>query len=198
MVQVFVQDAGAAALPLYATAGSAGMDIRVAEDCKLWPGASAAFATGLKLAIPEGYELQIRPRSGLSLKTTLRLPNSPGTIDSDYRDELRILVHNQFSMADVPWRLLAHPEERAELLETLSYGEFFERIGQRVDWPADLLAERLYLNRQGDPFGTLYFQKGERIAQMVLARYEQIAWEPCDDVKAIGSDRGGGFGSTGR
>lgn len=83
-----------AVLPSYAHEGDAGMDIVAAEAVTLAPGEVQAVPTGLILRIPRGYEVQIRPRSGLSLKTRLRLPNSPGTIDSGYRDELRILVEN--------------------------------------------------------------------------------------------------------
>lgn len=81
-------------LPAYAHDGDAAMDIRAAVDVTIKPDATVIVPTGLKMAIPEGYEIQIRPRSGLSLKTTLRIPNAPGTIDSGYRDELGIIVHN--------------------------------------------------------------------------------------------------------
>ena len=82
------------ALPLYATAGAAGMDVLSAEDVVLAPGARHAVATGFAIAIPEGYEVQVRPRSGLALKHGISLPNTPGTIDSDYRGELKILLIN--------------------------------------------------------------------------------------------------------
>ena len=85
-------------LPEYATAGSAGLDIAAAvagdEPLELAPGARALVPTGLRLAVPEGWEAQIRPRSGLALRHGLMLPNSPGTIDSDYRGELQIIVLN--------------------------------------------------------------------------------------------------------
>jgi len=85
-------------LPEYATAGSAGLDIAAAvagdEPMELAPGARALVPTGLRLAVPEGYEAQIRPRSGLALRHGLTLPNSPGTIDSDYRGELQVIVMN--------------------------------------------------------------------------------------------------------
>ena len=85
-------------LPTYATPGSAGLDIAAAvaadEPMELAPGARALVPTGLCLAVPEGYEAQIRPRSGLALRHGLMLPNSPGTIDSDYRGELQIIVMN--------------------------------------------------------------------------------------------------------
>ncbi len=81
-------------LPRYATEGAAGMDVLAAEDVTLAPGARNAVATGLSLAIPEGYEIQVRPRSGLALKHGISVPNTPGTIDSDYRGELKIILIN--------------------------------------------------------------------------------------------------------
>lgn len=81
-------------LPHYATAGAAGMDVVSAEDFTLEPAARHAFSTGFSMAIPEGYEIQVRPRSGLALKAGLSLPNTPGTIDSDYRGELKIITIN--------------------------------------------------------------------------------------------------------
>lgn len=81
-------------LPRYATDGAAGMDVLAAEDVTLPPGGRHAVATGLALAIPDGYEIQVRPRSGLALKHGISLPNTPGTIDSDYRGELKIIMIN--------------------------------------------------------------------------------------------------------
>ncbi|MEZ5655287.1 MAG: dUTP diphosphatase [Sphingobium sp.] len=80
--------------PAYATSGAAGMDIVSAEDVILAPGTRHAVATGFAMAIPEGYEIQVRPRSGLALKNGISLPNTPGTIDSDYRGELKIIMIN--------------------------------------------------------------------------------------------------------
>ena len=84
-------------LPAYSTAGSSGMDVVAAEDLDLAPGQRHAVATGFKVAIPEGYEIQVRPRSGLALKHGISVPNTPGTIDSDYRGELKIIVINHGS-----------------------------------------------------------------------------------------------------
>lgn len=81
-------------LPAYATAGAAGMDVVSAEDVVIAPGARHPVATGLALAIPEGFEIQVRPRSGLALKHGITVPNTPGTIDSDYRGELKVLLIN--------------------------------------------------------------------------------------------------------
>ena len=82
------------ALPAYATGGAAGMDVLAAEDVTLTPGQRHAVATGLALAIPQGYEIQVRPRSGLALKHGITVPNTPGTIDSDYRGELKVILIN--------------------------------------------------------------------------------------------------------
>jgi dUTP pyrophosphatase len=81
-------------LPRYATAGAAGMDVLSAEEVALAPGARHAVATGLSVAIPPGYEIQVRPRSGLALKHGISVPNTPGTIDSDYRGELKVILIN--------------------------------------------------------------------------------------------------------
>ncbi len=83
-------------LPAYATRGSAGMDLQaaLAEPLTLEPGERAAVPTGLRLAIPEGYEGQVRPRSGWALKHGVTCLNSPGTIDSDYRGEIRVILAN--------------------------------------------------------------------------------------------------------
>jgi dUTP pyrophosphatase len=81
-------------LPAYATDGAAGMDVLAAEDVVLAPGARHAVATGLAFAIPIGFEIQVRPRSGLALKHGITVPNTPGTIDSDYRGELKVILIN--------------------------------------------------------------------------------------------------------
>lgn len=81
-------------LPAYATSGAAGMDVVSAEDVAIAPGARHAVATGLSVAIPLGYEIQVRPRSGLAFKHGITVPNTPGTIDSDYRGELKVLLIN--------------------------------------------------------------------------------------------------------
>ena len=86
-------------LPSYATSGAAGMDVVAAEDLDLMPGQRHAVATGFKVAIPEGYEIQVRPRSGLALKHGITVPNTPGTIDSDYRGELKVIVINHGDQA---------------------------------------------------------------------------------------------------
>ena len=84
-------------LPAYATDGAAGMDVLSAEDVTLAPGARHAVATGLAVAIPHGFEIQVRPRSGLALKHGITVPNTPGTIDSDYRGEVKVILINHGS-----------------------------------------------------------------------------------------------------
>ena len=133
------------ALPAYETAGSAGMDLRaaVAEDAPvtLEPGARGLIPTGLKIALQPGFEAQVRPRSGLALKHGITCLNTPGTVDSDYRGEVGVILVN---------------------------------LGQA-------------------PF---VIRRGERIAQMVIARHEQAAIAEVEslDETARGA---GGFGSTG-
>jgi dUTP pyrophosphatase len=81
-------------LPVYATHGAAGMDVVAAEELVLAPGQRHAVATGFSIAIPEGFEVQVRPRSGLALKHGITCLNTPGTIDSDYRGEVKVILAN--------------------------------------------------------------------------------------------------------
>lgn len=151
-----------AKLPSYAHNGDAGMDLYAAEEVIIEPGKSALVPVGIKLAIPYGYEVQIRPRSGVSLKTLLRIPNAPGTIDCGYRDEINVIVFNASYMVEE---------------------------GNSTD--------PLTLDQKGCIHGTYKIRKGDRIAQMVVAKVEYATFVETDNVKAIGEDRGGGFGSSG-
>ena len=128
-------------LPAYATDGAAGMDVVAAEDVVLRPGARHAVATGFALAIPAGYEVQVRPRSGLALKHGITVPNTPGTIDSDYRGELKIILINH----------------------------------SQVDFA---------------------IERGDRVAQLVLAPVTRAAWKEVGELDATARGEGG-FGSTG-
>lgn len=131
-------------LPEYATTASAGLDLRANLDgpVTLQPLERKLIPTGLYIALPEGCEAQIRPRSGLALKHGISLLNTPGTIDADYRGEIGVIL----------------------------------------------------VNISNEPFEV---RDGERIAQMVIARYEQVEWEPAESLDA--TERGaGGFGHTGR
>ncbi|WP_288905228.1 dUTP diphosphatase [uncultured Sneathiella sp.] len=130
-------------LPSYETADSAGMDIRAAVETVLEipPGGRALIPTGFKIALPRGYEAQIRPRSGLALKRGITLPNSPGTIDADYRGEVGVILMN---------------------------------AGEE----------------------TFVVERGDRIAQMVVAPVLQAGWREVESLDE--TVRGeGGFGSTG-
>jgi dUTP pyrophosphatase len=120
--------AGAEDLPLpsYATEGAAGLDLRAALPSRLvlGPGERALVPTGLRLAVPAGYEAQVRPRSGLALRHGIVLPNSPGTIDSDYRGEVQVILWNAgpepFAIArgDRIAQLVIAPVARVELEES--------------------------------------------------------------------------------
>lgn len=129
-------------LPTYATEGSAGLDLRADVEVRLEPGQRALVPTGLALELPEGYEAQVRPRSGLALRHGIGMVNAPGTIDSDYRGEIGVLLVN-------------HGSEPVVL------------------------------------------RRGERIAQLVVARYERVALEEVDSLSST-SRGSGGFGHTGR
>lgn len=133
-------------LPSYETQGSAGLDLRAAIEAQnpliLQPMQRALVPTGLKMAVPQGYEIQIRPRSGLALKFGVTCLNSPGTVDSDYRGEIGVIL----------------------------------------------------INLGSEPFT---IQRGDRIAQMIVAQHARIEWQVVEDLEA--TQRGaGGFGSTGR
>ena len=116
-------------LPAYATAGAAGMDVVAAEDLILAPGARHAVATGFAIAIPEGYEVQVRPRSGLALKHGITCLNTPGTIDSDYRGEVKVILANlggyPFTIArgERIAQLVAAPVQRAVFAEVATLDE---------------------------------------------------------------------------
>lgn len=110
-----------AVIPQYQTAGSAGMDLHAVEDCEIWMGKTALVRTGIGLAIPLGYEAQVRPRSGLAAKWGVTVLNSPGTIDSDYRGEIKVILINhgedlfRIKRGDRIAQLLFAPVSRAEL-----------------------------------------------------------------------------------
>jgi dUTP pyrophosphatase len=144
MVKVKIVNHSPYPCPAYATPQSAGVDLRahLEEPLVLEPLQRAMVPTGLYIALPPGYEAQVRPRSGLAAKHGITVLNSPGTVDADYRGELKTIL----------------------------------------------------VNLSREPFEIV---PGERIAQMVIARHEQVEWEPVEELDA--TERGaGGFGSTGK
>lgn len=110
-----------AELPTYASPGAAGLDLKSAEDVELAPMERRLVRTGLQISVPEGYEAQVRPRSGLALKSGVSLVNSPGTIDSDYRGEVALIVINlghdvvKLSKGDRVAQLVVTPVARVEV-----------------------------------------------------------------------------------
>lgn len=159
-------------VPICQHVTDAGMDICASEDVTLAPGETALVHTDLKVAIPEGYEIQVRPRSGLSLNTPLRVCNAPGTIDSGYRDEVCVIMQNT--------------SER-----------FFTDGAGVVKVMPDREANHYTVDSKGNHKGWYDIKKGDRIAQIVLHEAPRIVWMPVDDVSRIDGNRGGGFGSTG-
>lgn len=157
-------------LPQYANKGDAGMDVYANEDVVIGLGETKIIKTGLKVAIPEGFEIQVRPRSGISLNTPLRVANAPGTIDENFRDEIGIIITN-----------------------TSTEGVYHKHIMDGIEYvlPFHLLTDK------GNKQGNYEIKKGDRIAQLVLQRVPRINWVQVTSVKDIGEDRGGGFGSSG-
>tara|TARA_R110000824_G_scaffold95178_18_gene229040 strand:- start:87 stop:533 length:447 start_codon:yes stop_codon:yes gene_type:complete len=116
--------AGDLPLPSYETSGSAGMDIRAAEELTISPRQRGLIGSGLAFAIPQGYEIQVRPRSGLALKKGISVLNTPGTIDSDYRGELKVILINHgeddfvIQRGDRIAQIVVAPVQRGNLVET--------------------------------------------------------------------------------
>jgi len=165
-----------ATLPAYAHPSDAGMDVFAQEDITIAPGETKLIPLGIKVAIPLGYELQVRPKSGRCLKTKLRVANTPGTIDAGYRDEVGVIIEN----IDPPIRAI-HPRT-----QILNHGENYESVRQEPIVAGDI------------EFGQSYtIGAGEKFAQLVLSEVPKVAWIEVNSVSDIGEDRGGGFGSTG-
>ncbi len=122
-------------LPAYATAGAAGMDVVAAETLTLPPGARAAVATGFAIAIPAGYEVQVRPRSGLALKHGITCLNTPGTIDEDYRGEVKVILANlgsapyEIVRGDRIAQLVPAAVQRAALIEVDTLDDTVRGVG---------------------------------------------------------------------
>ena len=111
-------------LPAYATAHAAGLDVVAAESLMLAPGARHAVCTGFAIAIPAGYEVQVRPRSGLALKHGITCLNTPGTIDADYRGEVKIILAN---LGDTPFEIV-RGERIAQLVPAAVQRATFDEV----------------------------------------------------------------------
>jgi len=126
---------GGLPLPAYASEGAAGMDVVAAETLTLRPGARHAVATGFAMAIPAGYEVQVRPRSGLALKYGVTCLNTPGTIDSDYRGEVKVILANlgdeafEIKRGDRVAQLVPAPVQRAAFAEVETLDETVRGAG---------------------------------------------------------------------
>lgn len=150
-----------AVIPKYATPGAAGFDLVAVEDVIIEPGETKLVKTGLAFEIPAGYEIQIRPRSGMSLKTKLRISNAPGTIDADYRGEVCVIVDN------------AKQEN----------GRFFEGVINAEGNPICHIDDTKE--------GTYIIRKGDRIAQGVLAKAPQAVFVEVDELGETARGEGG-------
>lgn len=158
-----------AKIPTYANATDAGMDVYALEDITIHPGETVLVKTGLKVAIPVGYEIQVRPKSGRALKTKMRVANSPGTIDSGYRDEIGIIIDN----IEPPIKDITYTSELVD--------------GKPVYTITSILHG-----------SDMFITKGEKFAQLVLSEKPKAAFYEVDSVSKIENDgRNGGFGSTG-
>ena len=115
--------------PSYATDGAAGLDVVAAEDLTLQPGARHAVATGFAIAIPPGFEVQVRPRSGLALKHGITCLNTPGTIDEDYRGEVKVILAN---LGSEPFEV-RRGERIAQLVPAPVLKAAFEEVAELVD-----------------------------------------------------------------
>lgn len=127
-ITVKLKKSGDTALPRYATSGASGMDLRASESLVIRAGEYACVGTGLYLELPEGFEAQVRPRSGLALKHGVTVLNSPGTIDSDYRGEVRVILVNHgkndfvVEIGDRIAQMVFAAVVRAEIAETDDLG----------------------------------------------------------------------------
>lgn len=173
MVQIKVKRLHSeAVIPFYAKPGDAGFDLVAVEDMIIEPGESGRIRIGIALEIPDGYEMQVRPRSGVSANTKLRVSNTPGTIDSGYRGEICVLMDNT--------------NKRPEKLTTSSYGGFMGRS----------LKDEVVRTSTACIKGAYVIRKGDRIAQGVLAKVPKAKFEVVDELSQ--SARGaGGFGHSG-
>jgi len=202
-VRVYINVTGEGKIPQYASASAAGCDLFATADMVIRPGETKIMPLDFSMAIDSELEAQIRPRSGLSLKTELRIPNGPGTIDSDYRDTVGVLLQNTYNIANLPYQIAADPgllDELSKNYRPIELGEYlvkYRGIALSEKTLPDITKQKLYIDKNGNPYGTIYIKKGDRIAQMVFSEYKKAEFIPHPDPRSIGEDRGGGFGHTG-
>jgi dUTP pyrophosphatase len=203
MADVYINVTGEGKLPQYASKHAAGCDLFATKDMAIRPGETKIMPLDFNMAIDPDMEAQIRPRSGLSLKTQLRIPNGPGTIDSDYRDTVGVILQNIYNIANLPYQIAADPTILEDLRKNYREISLCDYLTQYCGVSFDdahslhITTSKIYIDEMGNPYGTIYIKKGERIAQMVLCRYEKANFIEHPDPREIGEDRGGGFGHTG-
>ncbi|MGI6667929.1 MAG: dUTP diphosphatase [Acetivibrionales bacterium] len=203
IINVYIKPEGEGRIPQYASMHAAGCDLYATRDMAIRPGETKIMPLDFTMAIDNEFEAQIRPRSGLSLKTELRVPNAPGTIDSDYRDTVGVILQNTYNIANLPYQIAANPQILEDIhanYEEVSLSEYLARQGCQISPEASALnvaGEKIYIDRHGNPYGTIYIKKGDRIAQMVFCKYMRANFIPHPNPREIGTDRGGGFGHTG-
>ncbi|MEI6602016.1 MAG: aminotransferase [Clostridia bacterium] len=182
--KVFIKIVDGGKQPVRQSEHSAGYDLYAPIDMVLRPGETKIMPLDFLIAIEPGVEAQVRPRSGLSLKTSLRMANAPGTIDSDYRDLVGVIVENTFDLSNLAYR--AYKDEG------------FRKQLQKDYRQVESLGQKIFLDSYNNPYGTIYIAKGDRIAQMLFAHYLDATFELTQNIDDIGSNRGGGFGHTGK
>ncbi|MEI2280720.1 dUTP diphosphatase [Paenibacillus polysaccharolyticus] len=171
-----------AKIPQYATEMAAGFDLVAVDDVIIAPGETAKVPLGFAVQIPPGYEIQIRPRSGVSAKTKLRVANSPGTVDADYRGEVAVLIDNI-------------SQKSYEIIDDEVYAEATFCLSL-VDGKSTLIVPEGYDTSNAILKDTYWIRKGDRIAQGVLAAVSRASFEDVAELDDTG--RGdGGFGHTG-
>ncbi|MDT7963146.1 aminotransferase [Clostridium perfringens] len=195
--------------PKYETPLAAGADLFAAEDMVIRLFEKVAIPLGLKFAIPDNMELQIRARSGLSLRTNLKISNSIGTIDADSVSDISVILENNYNIANLPYEIandISILDDLKNNYTEVRLSDYLESKGHDISSYEDegkkaykkLLKTYIYLDKNGNPYGTIYIKKGNRIAQMVLAKYYKANFIKTDDVSKLKSvNRGGGFGHTG-
>jgi dUTP pyrophosphatase len=203
IINVYIKPEGEGRIPQYASMHAAGCDLYATQDMAIRPGETKIMPLDFIMAIDDEFEAQIRPRSGLSLKTELRIPNGPGTIDSDYRDTVGVILQNTYNIANLPYQIAANPQILEDIYanyKEVNLLEYLAKQGCDISPGAAALhvtGEKIYIDKHGNPYGTIYIKKGDRIAQMVFCKYKRANFILHPNPREIGSDRGGGFGHTG-